>query len=285
MTTVLKNLLRLVLLGTLAAGAQAPAAAAEAAVARLPGKFVWFNLATPDAAGAKAFYGAVFGWEFSGPAAGVKYTVIAHAGRDLGAIVVPADPAKARGARWISLLSVADSAAAVQQATQHGGTVLIPPTKVAGRGTHALLRDADGALFGLLQSSGDDPTDQLDTNEFFWADLLTRDPAKAADFYRAVAGYEVSQSHLGKGIDRVVLSAGGVKRAGIAPLPKEMQQAGWLPYVVVDDVAATLALVAKAGGRVLLAPSAELLDGNLAVLADPAGGVLGIVKWTPSEKN
>jgi len=283
MPNLLRNFLALVLLGTMAASL--PAQTAPAAAARLPGKFIWFNLATPDAASAKTFYHAVFGWEFSAPPAGGRYTVISHQGRDLGAVVVPADPAKARGARWISLLSVPDAAAAVRLATQQGGTVLIPPTAVASRGTHALLRDADGAVFGLLQSSQDDPTDALETNEFFWADLLTRDPAKAADFYRAVAGYEVSQAHLGTGIDRVVLSVGGVKRAGIAPLPKEMAQPGWLAYVVVDDVPATLALVTQAGGRVLLAPSAGLLEGNLAVFADSTGGVLGIVKWSAPAKN
>jgi predicted enzyme related to lactoylglutathione lyase len=273
------------LFALLALGALAVTAAAADAVVRSPGKFTWFNLATPDAAVAQSFYGAVFGWEFAPAPTGDRYTVIRHGGRDIGAIVVPADPTKAKGARWISLLSVADAAAAVDQAKQHGGTVLIPPTSVAQRGTHALLRDADGALFGLLQSAAADPGDELAANDFFWTDLLTREPAKAAEFYRAVAGYEVSQEHLGAGIDRVVLSSGGAKRAGSAPMPKDLKQPGWLPYVVVDDVPATVALVTKAGGRVLLAPSADLLDGQLAVFADPAGGVLGLVKWSPSTSN
>ncbi len=284
MSTTLRQLLTLVLLGAVAVGASAQTAAPTAAT-RLPGKFIWFNLATPNIESSKAFYGAVFGWEFGAATAEGRFNVISHSGRDIGALVAPKDPAQAKGARWISMLSVADSAAAVRLAKQQGGAVVIPPTKVDGRGTHALLRDTDGALFGLLQSEGDDPTDHIESNEFFWADLLTRDPMMAAGFYRAIAGYEVNQQHLGTGIDRVVLSSGGVKRAGIAPLPKEMTQPGWLPYVVVDDVPAILAAATKAGGRVLLAPTAELLDGNLAVLADPAGGVLGVVKWSAPTQN
>jgi len=163
--------------------------------------------------------------------------------------------------------------------------VLMPPMVVAGYGTHALLRDADGALFGILQSSAGDPSDGLEANEFFWADLLSPDPVKSAEFYRTIAGYEVSNAHLAPGVDRVVLSSDGVKRAGIYHLPPDMKQAGWLPYVVVDDVPATLVRVTQAGGRVLLAPNPAVLDGQLAVFADPAGGVLGIVKWTsPAEK-
>jgi uncharacterized protein len=32
--------------------------------ARLPGKFVWVDLLTPDVARAEAFYGKLFGWTF-----------------------------------------------------------------------------------------------------------------------------------------------------------------------------------------------------------------------------
>ena len=183
------------------------------------------------------------------------------------------------------MLSVADAAAAAHQAEAHGGTVVIPPTAVAQRGTHALLRDADGALFGLLQSSTGDPADELEANEFFWADLLTVDAVKAAEFYRAIAGYEAARSYFGPRTDRMTLSVGGIKRASITPMPKEMKQPGWLPYVVVDDVPATLELVAKAGGRVLLAPSPALHDGQLAIFADPTGAVLGIVKWSAPAQN
>ena len=95
----------------------------------------------------------------------------------------------------------------------------------------------------------------------------------------------MSPAHLGTGVGRVVLSAGGINRASISPMAKEMKQPGWLPFVVVDDVDATLALVTKAGGRVLLAPSPELLDGHVSVFADPAGGVLGVIKWSAPAKN
>jgi predicted enzyme related to lactoylglutathione lyase len=83
-------------------------------------------------------------------------------------------------------------------------------------------------------------------------------------------------------VKRAVLASGGYARAGIAPLPASVKQPGWLPYVLVNDVAATLAKVRAAGGRVLVEPRAELLDDNLAVIADPSGGVIGIVNWSPT---
>jgi len=41
----------------------------------------------------------------------------------------------------------------------------------------------------------------------------------------------------------------------------------------------TLERVRSAGGKVVMAPRADMLDGNLAVIADREGGVLGIVNW------
>jgi predicted enzyme related to lactoylglutathione lyase len=51
----------------------------------------------------------------------------------------------------------------------------------------------------------------------------------------------------------------------------------------VDDIAGTLNKVRAAGGKVLVEPRADLLESNLAVIADPRGGVLGIVNWIYSD--
>lgn len=248
-----------------------------------PGKFVWFDLVTDDLAATRNFYGAVFGWQFR-PIASLpaSYTVIEHAGRNIGGMFVRVPPPGAtRSARWLVLISVNDPAQVARYVEQQGGKVIVPPATIAGRGTHVLFRDPQGAVFGVLKSeSGDSADTPVADGDFFWLDLLARDPAQAAAFYRGLAGYEVSVREVGPGVTRAVLAAGGYARAGIAPLPAAVKQPGWLPYVLVDDVAATLAKARAAGGQVLVEPRTELLDGNLAVIADPRGGVVGIVNWT-----
>jgi predicted enzyme related to lactoylglutathione lyase len=71
----------------------------------------------------------------------------------------------------------------------------------------------------------------------------------------------------------------GYARAGIVRLPPEGREPGWLAYVQVDDVPATLARVRAAGGRVLREPDPKILGGQFAVFADPLGGVLGVLHW------
>jgi predicted enzyme related to lactoylglutathione lyase len=250
-----------------------------------PGKFVWFDLVTDDLPAARNFYGAVFGWQFRAVAeAPASYTVISHAGRNIAGMFEKAPPPGASStARWLALISVGDPAKVARYVEQQGGSVIVPPATFAGRGTHVLFRDPQGAVFGVLKSESGDPADTpVADGDFFWLDLLARNPAKAAEFYRGLAGYEVDEQQLGTGMARAVLASGGYARAGIAPLPAPVKQPGWLPYILVDDVPGTLQKVRAAGGKILVEPRADLLDGNLAVIADPRGGVLGIVDWTPS---
>jgi hypothetical protein len=245
-----------------------------------PGKFIWFDLVTDDLAAARDFYGAVFGWRFRAVAdAPASYTVVEHAGRNIAGLFAHAPPAGAtRTARWLPLIAVKDAAARYVEA--QGGSVIVPPATFAGRGTHVLFRDPQGAVFGVLASDSGDPADTpVDDGDFFWLDLLARDPRKAAEFYQGLAGYEVSLREFGEGVTRAVLTSGGYARAGVALLPAAVKQPGWLPYVLVDDVAGTLNKVRATGGKVLVEPRTELLDGNLAVIADPRGGVLGVVNW------
>ena len=248
----------------------------------LPGKFVWFDLATEDPAAARAFYGAVFGWKFrdTGTSA-MPYTVIEHAGGKVGGLFRASRPAGAAvGSRWLSLMSVPDAAKVARYVRDAGGQVVVPPRAVPGRGTHAVFRDPEGAVFGVLAAEGGDPPDSpVADGDVFWLDLFSRDPARAARFYAGLAGYEVSEPEPGAVARRWLLATGGYARAGIAALRSEATKPGWLPYVLVDDVAGTVKRAQGAGGRVVVAPRADLLDGNLAVIADPSGGVIGVVNW------
>jgi len=245
------------------------------------GKFIWFDLTTADTAGSSRFYRTVFDWTVE-PVAGSaeRYAVIRNDGRPIGGVFrPPATKGKPSGARWLAFASVEKLDRAVGAMTDVGATVLVAPTLVAGRGAHAMLRDSQGAIVGLLQSaSGDPPDAPVAAGEFFWVDLFTRDPAKAADTYGRL-GFEIAPDDTSGVADRLLLVSAGYARAGIMSLPPEGREPGWLPYVQVEDVAATLARVRAAGGKVLREPDAAVLAGGVAVIGDPQGGVLGIIHW------
>jgi len=258
--------------------------------ARIPGKFIWFDLVTPEPYASKAFYGIVFNWDFHSIGSGAgRYTLIANKGRNIGGMhfrpSAKGDKGSVDGSRWLALMSVSDPAAAAKYVESHGGKVLVAPTRFEGRGTHALFRDDEGAVFGVLTSdSGDPPEGAPISGEFMWLDLFSRDPQKSAEFYRGLAGYDVTTKQTSPQTVRIGLATGGVTRASILTMPKEVTQAGWLPFVQMDDVAAAVKRAADNGGKVLLAPRPEYYGGHIAVVADPLGGVIGIVNRAEAVK-
>ncbi|HMO45671.1 MAG TPA: VOC family protein [Rubrivivax sp.] len=249
---------------------------------RHPGRFVWFDLATDDPDSARAFYGSVFGWRFRRvPDANAGYTLIENDDGRVGGVLRQARPPQAPvGSRWLSLISVPDAQRSARLVPQLGGQELVAPAEVPGRGTHALFRDPQGAVFGVLAASGGDPPDgPVSEGEVFWLDLLTPDPAQAAAFYAALIGYDLSENEAGVLPRRRILSSQGIARAGVAALPAGVSGPGWLPYILVDGLAAALRRALAAGGRVVLPPRPQWLHGQLAVIADPHGGVTGLVDW------
>ena len=244
------------------------------------GRFVWFELATENPAAAQEFYGAVFGWKFRAvEGAPTPYAFIENAGGGkVGGMFQRARPAGAPvGSRWLSLLSVRDAEAAARLVRGQGGEVILPPKNIPGRGVHALFRDPQGALFGVLTSIDGDPADDpVADGDVFWVDLFSPDPAKASAFYAALAGYAVTEEPVAEGRKRWVLATEGIARAGIV---NAKAGHGWMPYILVPDVRAAIERARRAGGKAVVVPRPSLLDNQLAVIADPAGGVIGIVNW------
>jgi predicted enzyme related to lactoylglutathione lyase len=244
----------------------------------LTGKVVWNDLITDDAAAARRFYGALFGWTFedaTGPA-GRDY-VIARSGSMPVAGMVPVAPGQGGEelSRWLPYVSVSDVDAAVARATAAGARVAVGPRDV-GLGRVAAIIDPQGAVIGIARSSLGDPDDATTApglGRKVWIELLSNDPAASARFYEAMVGYQ-ARTIARRGGEYTLLSGGGVDRAGILANPTGYWSPVWLTSFGVADASKATALAASLGGTVLLAPSADLREGGMAVVSDPSGAIL-----------
>ena len=211
--------------------------------------------------------------------------------RPIGGIHAPRpDNAGKTPAHWLSYMSVADVDASVEKAKALGGGVLAGPLDVDSRGRAAVLRDPQGAPFGLVHLSAGDPVDPPAPIEgtFFWNEYLTKDLDAALAFYNGLVPFEMTVSKSESGASYVVLKHGRAK-AGVFRLPDDHCASSsappknvppnWLPYVFVTDPAGLASRVAGLGGRVLLAPAPEVRNGSLAVVADPTGAVVALQKY------
>ena len=164
------------------------------------------------------------------------------------------------------------------------GRVLAAPKKMAKRGEQAVFADSEGAVFGVVKSSSGDPEDFLaEPGDWIWIQLLSRDARKAAEFYRAVSGYKVIENSQGNRLSDFVLTSEGYARATVRTIPSANTQAQptWLPFVRVKSVGESVALAKQLGGKALVEPKGELLDGKVAVVADPTGAAIGVMDWQP----
>jgi len=248
---------------------------------RLPGKFIWADLVTDDVASARKFYGPLFGWTFRDVG---NYTIAANDERPLAGMFQRPRPNNPDARpRWFGYISVANVAGVQQTVTNAGGKVMAAPRRMPDRGEQAVFADPEGAMFGVVKSSSGDPEDFLpDPGDWIWIQLFSRDAGKAADFYKAVGGYDVLENTASNRLSDYILASEGYARATIRTIPKEREQLkpNWLPFVRVKSVAETAARAKQLGGQVLLEPNADLFDGKVAVIADPAGAAIGVLEWT-----
>ena len=119
-----------------------------------------------------------------------------------------------------------------------------------------------------------------------WCDLVSEEVDRARDFYTEVIGWDSEVVDVGHGPytvfklrDRPV--AGLMARAPEGP--ETGAPSAWKLYVTVDDVDARCARVADAGGDVLAGPTDIPSVGRMAIIRDPTGGVIGIIRYADPE--
>ncbi len=145
-----------------------------------PGIFSWIDLNTRDAAAAKRFYGAAFGWEtIDNPTdQGGVYTQFTSGGQKVAGMGEMGDDMKAAGVppQWNCYVTVADVDAAAARAQELGAQLMLPPMQVMDAGRMAILIDPTGARLSLWQA-GEHVGSEL-VNEpvsLCWNELVTRD--------------------------------------------------------------------------------------------------------------
>jgi uncharacterized protein len=111
---------------------------------------------------------------------------------------------------------------------------------------------------------------------FCWNELATTNVAAATKFYAGLLGWKTQA--FGGGMEYTQFKKGKDMAGGMMKCPKPGVPAHWVPYVIVDNVDATAKKAAKLRGTVLVPPFEVPKVGRIAVLRDPQGAVIGIIK-------
>lgn len=115
------------------------------------GEFCWEQLASPDLANARQFYGEMVGWKTM-PFPGGQLETFGFGPRpgEQAATLVPAAPGQQPG--WLTFIVVDALGAACERTVRLGGQVISAQTIVPGVGAYSVIRDPQGALLGLFKA-------------------------------------------------------------------------------------------------------------------------------------
>ena len=249
------------------------------------GVFNWIDLTTTDIAGAKAFYGGLFGWQADDmpTGGGPDYTMFKIDGHAVAGATPMSDDMQQMGAPpvWVSYVKVDDIDGAAARATEAGGAVFVPPMDVLDSGRMTLIQDPTGAAFGIWSPrafAGAALVNQ--PNSLAWNELQTRDLPAARAFYEHVFGWAGTEMDNGTGY--VTFAADGRTQCGSMPITELWDadiQSHWAVYFMVEDVDAAAARVRELGGEVAEGPHNAGEMGRFIVVRDPQGAVFTAMQF------
>lgn len=120
-------------------------------------------------------------------------------------------------------------------------------------------------------------------NGFCHVELSTTDVAAAKQFYAQLFDWKLSDMPMGPMVYTMIDAGKGAVGGGMQPISMPGQPVGWLSYIEVASVKATLEKARSAGAAIMLdyTPIGDDM-GAIAVLADPQGAPFGL--WESSAK-
>lgn len=252
----------------------------------------WIDLATPDQAGATAFYCDLFGWtsEDMPTDAGTTYTMLSKDGQLVAGLGPQQQEQQAAGVPsvWTVYVLVGDVDEIVAATPDAGGSVLVPAFDVMTSGRMAMVADPSGAVLGLWQPREHQGADVFNApGTFSWAELQTRDIAAALPYYEEVFGWRWETMEAGGSpylvahLDAKGDAAEGVDTsvAGAMSTPPGVPDEApsmWGVYFAVADCDETVAHAQRSGGSLVTGPM-DIDMGRWALLSDPYGGMFYVI--------
>ena len=239
------------------------------------GRPSWVDLATSDLEVAQSFYAALFGWDYE-PIPGGGYFYAQSAGHVVAGMARGQNPDFPP--MWTTYLAVGDADAVAGRVRAAGGNVVVEPMTVGPAGRMAYLTDPQGAAFGVWQ--GDEHLGAAVINEpnaFTWAELYAPDLDATAAFYNAAFGLGSAAQDFGPDAPPyAVFTVGEWACGGTMRPPHEGAPVHWHVYFGSEDVDATAARAAAAGGSVLAGPL-DTAVGRMATIQDPQGATFSAI--------
>ena len=237
----------------------------------------WADLATSDVEGAKTFYNALFGWDYteeetdSGP-----YMMASQKGLSAAGIGGLQDENMA--SVWSTYLATDNADATAEKIKEAGGTLMMEPFDVMDAGRMAFATDPTGAVFGIWEAKNHFGAAIVNEHGALnWNELQSDNLEAALDFYTEVFGHSHETAEMPNG-PYTSISVGDRAVAGAMPKPDPGFPNSWGVYFAVDDTNKAMTVAQENGGSVTFGPMEIPEVGTFAGLVDPYGAHFTVIQ-------
>lgn len=257
----------------------------DATTAGALGRIVWYDLMTPDAEGAIAFYTAVTGWTtmpFEVGGGGPPYTMwVNAAGTPIGGVMAMSPDEAAAGApHWLMYVGTPDIDATYAEALRLGARSYVAPRDIPTVGRFAVLADPQGAAFALFTPETPRETPEPaepGVGDVAWHELFAADLEPAFEFYARLVGWKKARDFdMGPMGPYRIFGRGGPDYGGMMTRMDAQQPPAWRLYIRVAALDAAVAAVTAHGGQVLNGPMEVPGGARVAQCLDPRGGTFAL---------
>jgi predicted enzyme related to lactoylglutathione lyase len=252
------------------------------------GDFIWYELMTTDADGAKTFYDAVAGFDIGEGAAEYQgYRMINSGGGFAGGLLPLTEEMQQGGARptWLGYLYVPDVDQAVTKIEAAGGKTQMPATDIPNVGRIAMVGDPQGAPIYVMkpippagqENAQSDVFSPDKVGRIAWNELNTSDPAAARKFYGDHFGWGTDDfMDMGEMGEYRFIDHHG-KRLGALCGVMPGGHPKWRYYIRVPSIAAAKATAEAKGGTVHMGPHQVPTGDWIIIGTDPQGAEFALV--------
>jgi uncharacterized protein len=251
--------------------------------AHKPGSFCWIELGTSDQPAAKNFYQKLFGWTADDMPMGPNefYTMFKLNGHTAAAgyTLRPGQQQAGVPPHWMLYIGVTNCDETANRVAALGGTVLMPPMDVFEAGRMAVLQDPGQAVFCIWQPKQNSGLQVVnEEGAFCWADLVSHNRDKAAEFYRSLFGWTIEKEDENPDHGYYHIKHGDQYIGGIPPahyLTPEIHS-HWSLYFQTTDCAGKTAQAETLGAKTIVSNLTLENVGTMSVVADPQGATFCI---------
>lgn len=214
----------------------------------------WIELSSPNVDESKAFYSAIFGWEFTAPGPlGIGETARVDGKAVAGISEQPDQAPEGQPGFWSLYFRVGDFDQFMESVASHGGQALMAIPNFDGDASVALVADSYHTGFGVLSFHDGRGLEAFRMpGASTWFELNAKDLA-VTEFYTSVFGWVTATD--ADGYTTFATDAdGGDPFGGIVDISGVEIPQHWKIYFQVDSIDDTLRHAKEHGGAVLTEP-------------------------------